>query len=143
MYSIRNGGFGVLRKQGAHCAAEQDNVVAGLDRARKRRLVAIEAADDALQQGRRAAIEESGSFAIAIEFEQAREERQDECEGDLSKMGVVSFRFACGFRRCTRAWGNARGTIQLAPKLEKGVKGRSIPSQGAARKRLLAGLASA
>lgn len=36
-----------------------------------------------LEEGGRAAFDEGGSFAVAVEFEELREEREDEGEGDL------------------------------------------------------------
>lgn len=61
-------------------------------------------------------------------------------------MRVVSSRLlaaSANARARARPRGSVWGTIQLAPKLGNGVKVCFIPNPGAARKRLLAGLAFA
>lgn len=79
-----------LREERAHGPAQQDNIISSLDRPRERRLVAIEPAQDALEESRRAALDERRGFIVAVELEERREERQDESKRDLGSANSKS-----------------------------------------------------
>lgn len=72
-----------VREQRAHGTTEKDNIVSSLDWLREGRFVAIQTAHNTLEKSRRATLYKQRSFIVAIELEERREERQDECKGDL------------------------------------------------------------
>lgn len=79
-----------LREERAHGPAQQDDIISSLNRPRERRLVAIEPAQDALEESRRAALDERGGFIVAVELEERRKKRQDEGKRDLGSANSKS-----------------------------------------------------
>lgn len=80
--TIGKGGY--PREEAAQGATEQDDVISGVDGARKRGLVGVEVAENAREQrlgGRGGGVERS--LDTAVELEELREQREDESEGDL------------------------------------------------------------
>ena len=89
MYSTQGGGN--PREKAAQGATEQDDVISGVDGARKSGLVGVEVAEDAGQQrlgGRRGGVE--GRLDTAVELEELREQREDEGERDLGSAESAS-----------------------------------------------------
>jgi hypothetical protein len=72
-----------VREEGAHGSAEQDNVISSFNRPREGRFVCVETTQEALKECRRPTFDEGGSFAVAVEFEELGEQREDKGEGDL------------------------------------------------------------
>jgi hypothetical protein len=72
----------------AHCAAEEDDVVAVVDGAGEGVFVGVEGGEDAGEEG-----VGGGDFEVAVEFEEFGEEGEDEGEGDLVNVreGVYLF----------------------------------------------------
>lgn len=82
------GGNGLQEtEEGAEGAAEEDDVVARVDGAGEGGLVAVEAGEDALEKGRGlgGVCGRGAGFAVTVELEELREEREDEGEGDLAR----------------------------------------------------------
>lgn len=71
-------------EEGAEGAAEEDNVVAGVDGAGKGGLVGVQVAEDVGEEGLGAVLGGvGGGFDVAVELEEVGEQGQDEGEGDL------------------------------------------------------------
>lgn len=67
------------REERAQRAAQQDNVISGIDRLGEGVLVGVEVVEDAVQEGGWRGV------ALAVEVEQGGEEGEDKGEGDLEK----------------------------------------------------------
>lgn len=74
---------GDRREERAQGSAQKDYVMARIDGPRKGGLVAVQAAENLLEQSRRASTERRGGFAVAVEFEEPGEKWEDKGEGGL------------------------------------------------------------
>lgn len=82
------GGDGLKQaEEGAEGAAEEDDVVTRVNGAGEGGLVAVEAGEDALEEGRGLGCVCGGGagFAVAVELEELREEGENEGKGDLGR----------------------------------------------------------